>query len=223
LPELIRPHGQLGRVYLLWLPVQTNPLPLLRELTKLILLLTMSLSNNDGSWAQRTCSGISQSGGAASATSPGQPIMGAPPGTHRDGASTSPRTHCTEPSMEATAAPFNPTIIVAHKRTTPMDQATVPPVINPPSRNPFKELATDAAGGGDTDNDTTVLDDGLLQPLLNGATPPDVVAPPGALAVDDPPPPPRFFPSLPPPQLHYLMVQLPLLTMLTPRSILWST
>ncbi len=48
--------------------------------------------------------------------------------------------------MKATVAPFNPTIIVAHKRTTPMDQATVPPVVDPPSRNPFEELAMDAAG-----------------------------------------------------------------------------
>jgi hypothetical protein len=79
-----------------------------------------------------------------------------------------------------------------------MDQATVPPVVDPPSRNPFEELAMDAASRGDTDDDTTVLGDGLLQPLLDSATPPDVVAPPGALAVDDPPAPP-ILPLVTPP------------------------
>jgi hypothetical protein len=53
-----------------------------------------------------------------------------------------------------------------------MDQATVPPVVDPPSGNPFEELTTDAAGRGDTDDDATVLDDGLSPPLLDGYMPP---------------------------------------------------
>jgi hypothetical protein len=53
-----------------------------------------------------------------------------------------------------------------------MNQATVPPVVHPPSGNPFEELTMDAAGRGNTDDDAMVLDDGLLPPLLDGDTPP---------------------------------------------------
>jgi hypothetical protein len=161
------------RIYLLWLPVHTNPLPLLREL------IDFSFCNHNELKQKTMVSEPSARapapailGGVAPATPPMQPIMAASPGTPRAGTTTSPPTHPTVPTMETMAAPSHSTFIIAYRRTTPMDQATVPPIVDPPSGNPFEELTTDAAGRGDTDNDATVLDDGLSPPLLNGYMPP---------------------------------------------------
>jgi hypothetical protein len=102
-----------------------------------------------------------------------------PPGTPRAGASTIPPPNCTEPTREALAEPYNPTIIVAHRRTTPMSQARLLPSANTPTQNQFNAFIYDAAGrGDDTTDDNITVDEGLSPPLFDGNTQLDDLNPP---------------------------------------------
>jgi hypothetical protein len=102
-----------------------------------------------------------------------------PPGTPRASASTTPQPHCTEPTQEALAEPYNPTIIIAHRQTTPMSQARLSPSANTPPQNQFDAFIHDAAGqGDDTMDDNTTVGDGLSPSLLEGNTQSDDLNPP---------------------------------------------